>query len=60
MLFGEVFSSDGVKVEAYGNVLTSTAFLHGLTIDELDQKELDYHDPDYELIITVKAVKLQG
>jgi hypothetical protein len=33
------------------------AFLQGLACDELKRRELAYHDPDYELIITVRAVK---
>jgi hypothetical protein len=33
------------------------AFLHGLLVTELRQEELDYHDPDYEMLITVRAVK---
>jgi glycosyltransferase involved in cell wall biosynthesis len=58
-LFVEVFPADNVTVEADGNVLTTAAFLYGLATQELLQKELDYHDPDYELIITVRAVKAQ-
>ena len=56
-LFEEVFPSENVEVQSYGNVLTAIAFLHGLAAKELRQKELDYHDPDYEVLITVRAVK---
>jgi len=56
-LFGEVFSQDRVTVTAYGNVLAATAFLHGLAAEELHRPELDYRDPDYELVITVRAVR---
>jgi hypothetical protein len=28
-------------------------------IEELRQEELDYDDPDYELLITVRAVKAE-
>jgi len=56
-LFETAFPSENVQVQAYGNVLTSIAFLHGLAAEELRQKELDYIDPDYELLITVRAVK---
>ena len=41
----------------YGNVLTATAFLHGLVQEELTRDELEYHDPDYEVIIGIKATK---
>jgi SAM-dependent methyltransferase len=56
-LFQEVFPAEKVKVNAYGNVLAAIAFLHGLAAQELSQEELNYHDPDYEVLITVSAVK---
>jgi hypothetical protein len=56
-LFEEVFPSANIKVEAYGNVLTAIAFLHGLAVEELHQEELDHCDPDYEVSIAVRAMK---
>jgi len=56
-LFKETFPAAQVDVQAHGNVLASIALLHGLAVEELRQEELDYHDPDYELLITVSAVK---
>jgi SAM-dependent methyltransferase len=56
-LFGEVFPPENVAVQSQGNVLTAIAFLHGLAAKELRKKELDYNDPDYEVLITVRAVK---
>jgi hypothetical protein len=56
-LFEEVFPAPSVAVEVYGNVLAAAAFLYGLAVQDLRQKELDYCDPDYEVIITVRAVK---
>jgi hypothetical protein len=58
-LFEEVFSEANVRVEAYGNVLAATAFLQGLAAEELTRQELDYHDPNYEVLVTVRAVKPQ-
>jgi SAM-dependent methyltransferase len=55
-LFNEAFAG-GVTVHAYGNVLTAVAFLHGLVSEELYQEELEYYDPDYEVLIGVRAVK---
>jgi hypothetical protein len=40
-------------------VLASIAFLHGLAADELREKELNYSDPDYELLIAIRAVKAE-
>jgi SAM-dependent methyltransferase len=56
-LFAEVFPAAQVTVEAHGNVLTALTFLHGLAAEELRREELDFHDPDYEVVITARAVK---
>lgn len=56
-LFTAVFPSENLQIKAHGNVLVATAFLHGLATQELRQKELDYFDPDYEVVITVRAMK---
>jgi len=56
-MFGDVFGSDNVTVESFGNVLVACAFLQGLAVAELTQEELDYHDPDYQVTITVRAVR---
>ena len=56
-LFAEAFGDSNIEVSTYGNVATATAFLHGLIESELTAAELDYRDPDYEVIIAVRAVK---
>jgi len=56
-MFEEVFPEKNIFVQAFGNVMTTTAFLHGLAVQELKKEELEYNDPNYELLITVKAVK---
>jgi len=56
-MFGEVFPAANFKVETHGNVLASIAFLHGLAFEELRAEELDYNDPDYQVIIAVRATK---
>ena len=56
-LFGDVFDPDNIEVRAHGNVLVACAFLHGLAAHELTKEELDYHDPDYPVLITVRAIK---
>ena len=56
-LFAEAFGAAGVTVESYGNVLSTTAFLHRLGVAELRRSELDLRDPDFELIIGVRAIK---
>lgn len=56
-LFGDVFGPENVAVETHGNVLASCAFLYGIAAEELKKAELDYRDQDYQLLITVRAVK---
>jgi glycosyltransferase involved in cell wall biosynthesis len=56
-LFAEVFEQDKVEVRAYGNVLSAIAFLHGIVTEELEQSKLDYHNPEYQVLITARAVK---
>jgi hypothetical protein len=56
-LFSEFFPPDNIEVSSFGNVLSAVAFLEGLASRELKKSELDFHDPDYEVIISVKAVK---
>jgi SAM-dependent methyltransferase len=56
-LLSRSFRSQDVQVDAFGNVLAAVSFLHGLAAGELRQGELDYHDPDYQVSITVRAVK---
>ena len=52
-----VFPPVSVTVEAHGNVLVAVAFLQGLAREELRQEELDTSDPDYEVLITTRAIK---
>jgi len=59
-LFEEWFPSANVEVQAFGNVLVAVAFLEGLATAELRREELDHKDPDYETLITVRAVKPGG
>jgi len=54
-LLEEVFPKAGVDIEAHGNVLSATAFLQGISTDELKRTELDFRDPQYEVLITVRA-----
>jgi SAM-dependent methyltransferase len=56
-LFGEAFAPAGVEVESFGNVLAASAFLYGLSHRELSRTELDYHDPEFDLLVAVRAVK---
>ena len=56
-LFSETFPGAEVEVNAFGNVYTATAFLYGMGLGEVPKPQLDFQDPHYQVIITVKAVK---
>lgn len=56
-LLAEAFPPEAIDVRAHGNVLAAVAFLHGLAAKELEAEELDYFDPDYEVLIAARAVK---
>jgi hypothetical protein len=56
-LFESHFPAKGVAVEAYGNVLAAFAVLQGLTVEELTQQEIEYRDPDYQVMICIRAQK---
>ncbi len=57
MLFEEVFQPDSLTIRTHGNVLAAIASLHGLISNELQRDELNHHDRDYELLITIRAMK---
>ena len=56
-MFGDVFGRENIEVTSYGNILTTIANLHGLAASEVDPEELDFNDPDYELLVMVRATK---
>ena len=46
-----------VTVEARGNVLAATAFLHGVAAEELRGHELDRADAAFPVSLLIRAVK---
>jgi SAM-dependent methyltransferase len=58
-LFEAAFPSDHLQIAAHGNVLAAIAFLEGMATADLQEKELQHHDPQYELLITLIATKPQ-
>ena len=59
-LMVETFPGATTTVTAYGNVLAATAFLQGLAAEELTMAELDFLDPDFEVIVGIRATKAGG
>lgn len=56
-LFGQYFGKENISVQTFGNVLAGISFLMGLASDELTREELDYNDPDFPLIVCVRALR---
>jgi SAM-dependent methyltransferase len=56
-LFAEAFLPADVQIQTYGNVLSAISFLHGMAAEELQQEELDFTAPGYEVTIAVRASK---
>jgi SAM-dependent methyltransferase len=57
-LFAEAFGGEEqVEVATYGNVLTAAAQLYGIAAEELTPQELDAHDPNFEVLLAVRAQK---
>ena len=56
-LFAERFGQHRITVRARGNVLTSIAFLTGMAAEELTEREREHADPDFPLLVTIRAVK---
>jgi SAM-dependent methyltransferase len=56
-LGGEAFGAAAVEVTTFGNVLAASGFLYGLAASDLRPDELAAHDPLYEVVIGLRAVK---
>jgi SAM-dependent methyltransferase len=58
-LLGGLFGAQ-TQSTVYGNVLSATAFLHGLAAQELTGAELDFVDSDYQVVIAARARKQEA
>jgi SAM-dependent methyltransferase len=56
-LFAEQFGPN-VQVESWGNVAAAAAFLYGMAVHELAPATLNFQDPHYPLLVTVRAQKV--
>lgn len=57
LILAETFNKGQVEVNTFGNVFAASAFLYGLGLPEVAKEKLDYNDPYFQVIVTVKAVK---
>ncbi len=50
-----------LEMTSYGNVLSASAFLYGLAVEDLKPHELDANDDDFEIILGARIAKpVQG
>jgi SAM-dependent methyltransferase len=54
-LLREVAPEARVEVRGYGNLVTATAALHGLSAEELTSHELDHHDSGYPVLVCARV-----
>lgn len=53
-----VFSNfKNVEIKSFGNVTVATAFINGLSVEDLALDLFDLTDPDYQVVIAVVATK---
>jgi len=56
-VFGKYFGEKNLAIKTYGNILSGQSHWVGLATEELSKEELDSNDPEYPIIITMRAVK---
>jgi len=56
-LMAEAFPGGEVEVRSWGNVLAAVCALHGIVAEEIDARDLDVRDPDFEVLVTARARK---
>ena len=54
-LFGDVFGPSNVSVRCYGNVFAATAFLQGVSLEEVAKVKLDVVDEAYPVVVAVRG-----
>ena len=56
-LVGHIIPEAQNDIHVYGNVLSASAFLYGLAVEDLSPRELDVNDPDFEVIVAGRIRK---
>ena len=56
-LLEDVFPATSLDVRSHGNVAAAVAFLHGLAAQDLSRAELEAQDPDFQLLVTARALR---
>jgi len=56
-VFGKYFEKEKLEIRGFGDVLIGTGFWVGMAKHELNKKELDHWDPNFPVLVTIKAQK---
>ncbi len=56
-LMAGIFGEENIQVEGFGNILSATAFLYGMGKAEISDREKDWQDPCYPLIVAALGIK---
>jgi glycosyltransferase involved in cell wall biosynthesis len=56
-IFDSAFGDSNVEVSLFGNAFAATCFLQGVAAEEVGEDWLEPGDPDYPLIVAVRACK---
>ncbi|MBK9148629.1 MAG: hypothetical protein IPM12_12540 [Flavobacteriales bacterium] len=56
-MFEDAFGAGNVEVTVFGNSYAATCFIMGFAKDECEEHRLDHADPDYPVVIGIKAIK---
>jgi len=56
-LFEEFVPEENIKTFTYGNVKTASCFLYGLSQDDISLSDLQYNDPNFQLVIAAVIIK---
>lgn len=56
-LFAAGFGEQAIDVDVSGNVLAATGLLHGIAAEEFDSSSLLEADPQFQMLMTVRAVR---
>jgi SAM-dependent methyltransferase len=56
-LFTETFLPGSFTIASFGNVYAASTYLYGMGLPEVNKENLDYYDPQFQVINAVRAVK---
>jgi glycosyltransferase involved in cell wall biosynthesis/SAM-dependent methyltransferase len=56
-LFTETFLPGSFTIASFGNVYAASTYLYGMGLPEVNKEDLDYYDPQFQVINAVRAVK---